>query len=162
MGVRDDGPFPVSLWRERIAHIRKYTLSLFLLHSLPNLEKKKKGGGVEQFFVFNHTVLFGVKLNLVLLLFVLKVGRLSEVLFWQPWGLKPYIQKVNRLLKTDAIAELFVLSHWPTFHRSKGVTAFTSGVNQYLNFSACCLVSFVTFRQHPKYTRCFPNKDPTF
>lgn len=55
--------------------------------------------------------------------------HLSETLYWQLRGLKSYIQKANWVLRTDAMAELFVLSHWPTSNCSKVFTAFTSEVN---------------------------------
>lgn len=163
MGLCDDGPFPLPLWRECSLHIHNNTLSFFLLYSLPTLKKEKKG--VEQNFVFNSTVLFGAKLTLCFCFSYLRwavLQRLPEVLFWQLWGLKSCIHEVNWVLRIDAIAEVFVLSYWPALNCSKGVTVFTSVVNQHLNCSVCYLISFVTFWQHPKYTLCFPNKDGIF
>lgn len=75
---------------------------------------KTKQTEIEQIFVFNDTVLFRVKLTLCFSFSYLKLvvfQRLSEAFYWQLQGLKSHIQKVNWVLRTDAIAELFVLSH---------------------------------------------------
>lgn len=116
------------LYEGSVVHIHNNTLSFYFINFATR--KNKEGEGVWTDFCISQYCFIWSETYLLLLLFILQMGHFSEVLFWQLWGLKSYIQKTNWMLRTDTFAELFVLSHWPTFNCSKGITAFTSGINQ--------------------------------